>query len=384
MKIYFQRYMALHILFLLFNICNGQENYSSRLIGVNNTNNEDYKKTVLLTGAAGFIGSNFLKYMFDKYPEYYFLVLDALTYAGNLENIPEYIKSSPRFEFWHNSVTNKEIVEKLMKRSNFVVHFAAESHVTRSIANHAIFFETDVMGTHTMMNALLESPKVERFIHISTSEVYGTAEEEPMKETHPLNPRSPYAAAKAGADRLVYSFWCTYDLPVLIIRPFNNYGPHQHLEKAIPRFITNALKKEPLTIHGDGSAKRDWVHVEDHCIALDKALHLEDFSKIKNKIFNIGSGVAVSVLEIAKIILKYCNLSEHYLKYIGDRPGQVLCHIAAIDEARKVLNWEPKANLEQKIKELVEWYKNNEKCWKHQENHAAIAIYTNNKILELH
>ena len=192
-------------------------------------------KTVLLTGAAGFIGSNFLKYMFDKYPTYTFLVLDALTYAGSLDNIPAYIHDSSRFKFFYGSVTNSRLVDLLMKQSHFVVHFAAESHVTRSICDSAIFFDTDVIGTRVLLESLVLHKNVERFIHISTSEVCGTAEIIPMDEDHPIKPRSPYAAAKAGADRMVYAYQCTYDIPTVIIRPFKNYGPNQHLEKVIPR-----------------------------------------------------------------------------------------------------------------------------------------------------
>lgn len=324
-------------------------------------NQEKYKKTVFLTGAAGFIGSNFLKYMFDKYPDYYFLVLDALTYAGSLENIPENIKRSDRFEFWYGSVTNYEMVSMLMRRSHYVVHFAAESHVSRSIFDNSTFYVTDVIGTQIMMNALLKNKNVERFIHISTSEVYGTALSHPMDELHILDPRSPYAGAKAGADRLVASYWHTYNIPVVIIRPFNNYGPQQHTEKMIPRFVTSALKKKPLTVHGAGDAKRDWIHVKDNCRALDKVLHMDNFDSVKKQVINIGSGISTSVLEIAKMILDYMKLPyDDYLKFIGDRPGQVDCHISSTDKSKQLLDWEPQIALEDGIKEVVEWYRNNE------------------------
>ena len=210
-------------------------------------------KTVLITGAAGFIGSNFLQYMYDKYPCYKFIVIDALTYAGSLENISGEIRNSDRFKFVHANINDFETVDSLMKVSDFVVHFAAESHVTRSIVSDEKFLETDILGTRSLLVALQKNrSKVERFIHISTSEVYGTADTQPMTETHPLKPRSPYAAAKAGADRLVYSYYCTYDLPVLIIRPFNNYGPNQHVEKLIPRIAASIILNQPIKIHGSG------------------------------------------------------------------------------------------------------------------------------------
>lgn len=326
---------------------------------------EHKSKKVFLTGAAGFIGSNFLKYMFDKYPEYEFVVLDALTYAGNLENIPPYIKDSSRYQFIHGSVVDLPLVEEIMSTSNYVVHFAAESHVTRSILDDYVFFNTEVLGTRAMLQALVKhGANVERFVHISTSEVYGTAEYEPMDENHPLNPRSPYAAAKAAADRIVYSYACTYDVPAIIIRPFNNYGPNQHLEKLIPHLIASAIRNEPLTIHGNGDQKRDWLHTLDTAAGIDVVLHLEDFDSIKNQEINLGSGKAVSVLEIAKMILKECNLPESQLKFVEDRPGQVAVHIADITKAKKLLkNWEPRIELAEGIKSTVQWYIDNKGIW---------------------
>ncbi len=334
------------------------------------------QKTLFFTGAAGFIGSNFLEYMFNKYPEYNFIILDNLTYAGNLENIPSNIRNSKRFEFFYGSVTNQYLVDLLMKRSQMVVHFAAESHVTNSIFEDSPFFETDVNGTRVMMRSLVRNKNnVERFVHISTSEVYGTAENEFMDENHPLNPRSPYAAAKAGADRLVYAYWCTYDIPALIIRPFNNYGPRQHLEKVIPAFITNIILDKPLFIHGDGSQVRDWIHVSDTCKAIDKALHISDFKKIKNQVINIGSSKKVSIAAIANKIIKYFNLSEEYLHFVKDRPGQVECHVANIEKAKKLLEWEPTSPFEKGLMDTIEWYKNNYEWWKRT---VIIAPYLNN------
>ncbi|MCX5925588.1 MAG: GDP-mannose 4,6-dehydratase [Candidatus Dependentiae bacterium] len=332
-------------------------------IAVPTFNSTPKERTLFLTGAAGFIGSNFLRYMFEKYPTYTFIVLDALTYAGNMDNIPHSIQESGRFAFVHDTVTNQQAVDECMKQSDFVVHFAAESHVTRSIQSANVFVETDVMGTLTMLNSLLKHKNVERFIHISTSEVYGTAETEPMTEDHPLNPRSPYAAAKTGADRLVYSFWCTYDIPAVIIRPFNNYGPNQHIEKVIPRFITNALKGLPLTIHGDGSAKRDWVHVLDTCDALDRALHIDDFESIKNQVINIGTGVSVSVHEIATLIKKSFNVFDVDFTYQDDRPGQVCTHISSTDKAERLLGFKAKRVLADCLDGVINWHRANKKWW---------------------
>lgn len=342
-------------------------------------------KVVFLTGAAGFIGSNFLEYMFDKYPTYHFLVLDALTYAGNIENIPERIRNSSRFHFFYGSVVNYHLVDSLMQYADFVVHFAAETHVSRSINEDTVFFETDVMGTRTMMTSLVNhKKKVQRFIHISTSEVLGTAESDAMDENHPLNPRSPYAAAKTGADRLVYAYCCTYDVPAVIVRPFNNYGPRQHLEKVIPRFISSAINKKPLTIHGDGLQERDWVHTYDICRALDAILHNEDFAKIKHQVIHLGSGVPVSILEIARIIAKEFNLPQEQLVFIGDRPGQVRRHISATKKAADLLQWHAEISLEEGLKRTIEWYKNNQSHWNKLEIMKCVPIYTNNETLEMH
>jgi dTDP-glucose 4,6-dehydratase len=222
-------------------------------------------KTILVTGGAGFIASNFVRYILEKYTNYRVMVLDCLSYAGNPENFNGGVIDSARFSFWYGNVRNPEIVNTMVSQADVVVHMAAETHVARSIYDNAVFFETDVLGTQVVANAVLKNRNVERFIHVSTSEVYGTALTEPMAEEHPLNPASPYASAKAGADRLVYSYYVTYGIPAIIVRPFNNYGPYQHLEKVIPRFITSALLNEPLTIHGDGKSLRDWLYVEDHC-----------------------------------------------------------------------------------------------------------------------
>lgn len=317
--------------------------------------------------------------MFDKYPNYKFLVLDALTYAGNLENIPDYIKASDRFEFYYDSVCNQEMVDACMKRANFVVHFAAESHVTRSILNDKTFIETDIFGTQVMLHSLVKHKNVERFIHISTSEVYGTAETEPITEDHPLNPRSPYAAAKAGADRLAWAYCCTYNVPVVIIRPFNNYGSNQHLEKMIPRFITHAIRGKALTVHGSGSAKRDWLHVLDTCDALDRVLHVENFNSIKHQVINVGTEISTSVLEIAKMIVDYFGLTSEYLTYQPDRPGQVACHISSTDKAEKLLGWRAKRTLEDTLGEVIEWYKANEDWWEKAEMMQWVPIYINNE-----
>jgi len=320
-------------------------------------------KTIFITGGAGFIGSGFVRHIFRKYPNYKILVLDALTYAGNPENFPKEIKDSNRFEFWYGNINNITLVDELISRVDAVVHFAAESHVARSIFDNRIFFETDVLGTQAIANAVLKyKNRIERFIHISTSEVYGTALKEPMDEDHPLMPLTPYAAAKAGADRLVYSYIITYKIPAIIIRPFNNYGPYQHLEKAVPRFITSAILDEPLTIHGTGAAARDWIYVEDVAEAIDLALHA-DLTKIQGQVINLGTGVATSILDIARMIIKLMNKPESMLRYIPDRLGQVDKHISSTDKIQRLLGFKPKTKLEQGLEKTVDWYQKNRSWW---------------------
>ncbi len=341
-------------------------------------------RTLFVTGGAGFIGSNFVEYWFDKYPEDKITVLDALTYAGNSDNFSERIKKSNRFEFWYGNVTNDELVNDLILRSDIVVHFAAESHVARSIFDNKIFYMTDVMGTQTVANAVLKNYKtIERFIHVSTSEVYGTAIENPMTEEHPLNPMSPYASAKAGADRLVYSYWATYDIPAVIVRPFNQYGPRQHLEKVIPRFITSALNNEPLTIHGNGLARRDWLYVDDTCERLDNIVNAP-LEKVKGAVFNIGSGFDLDVLSIAKMILRATHRGEELITFVGDRLGQVQHHISSTEKSTTVLGIKPGRSFEDGLMQTIEWYKDNEEWWKKIEWMKHIMIMTKSGQKEMH
>jgi dTDP-glucose 4,6-dehydratase len=342
-------------------------------------------KTILVTGGAGFIGSNFVRHLYKKYQDYRILVVDALTYAGRTDNGPNDGGNSDRYEFWYGDVRNGELIDTLVSQSDIVVHMAAESHVTRSIYDDRLFFETDVLGTQTVANAVVKYQKrVERFIHMSTSEVYGTALSEKMDEDHPLNPMSPYASAKCGADRLVYSYWVTYQIPAIIVRPFNNFGPFQHLEKAVPRFITSCILNEPLTIHGDGLAARDWMFVEDHCDALDKLLHV-DLDKVVGKAINLGTGEHRSVLEIANFVRAAMNrTSDSPLEFIGDRPGQVYRHTCDASRARRLLDWEPRVSFEDALARTIDWYQENEAWWRSQVWMRHIPIVTADGKREMH
>jgi len=343
-------------------------------------------KIILVTGGAGFIGSSFIRYIYHKYPHYKIIILDALTYAGNVENLPVNLNEpkDDRIIFWYGNVRNGELVDTLVSQSDVVVHFAAETHVTRSIYDNFLFFETDVLGTQTVANAVLKYKKnVERFIHISTSEVYGTAMKEKMDEDHPLMPMSPYASAKASADRLVFSYWATYDIPAVIIRPFNNYGPYQHLEKAIPRFITSCILNEPIRVHGDGSASRDFIFVEDVCEAIDIMMHA-GIEKVKGEVFNVASGVHRSILSIAKDIVKLMGEDESLISFVGDRPGQVFRHTGDISKINNTFNWEPKVTWGEGLKRTIQWFKENEKWWEKQLWMRAVPIITRSGKKELH
>lgn len=349
-------------------------------------------RTILITGGAGFIGSNTLQYLFKKYPQHHYIVLDALTYAGDIKNIPEAIHKSSHFRFVYGDVRNGKLVDHLVSKANIIIHFAAETHVARSIYDDANFFATDVLGTQCVANAVLNHRKtVDRFIHISTSEVYGTARVRKMAEDHPLVPASPYAAAKTGADRLVEAYYLTYRIPAVIIRPFNQYGPRQHLEKLIPRFITSILINQPLTIHGTGNSQRDFSYVEDLARAVDIVMHAPS-AKVEGQIFNVGAGESYSINQIARMIVRLMKAKgvRPELKYsesvmnIGDRPGQVFRHTASYERIKKTLGWEPRVVLEKGLQKTIDWYIANPEWWRSKLWMQHVLIETSEGKIELH
>lgn len=343
-------------------------------------------KTILITGGAGFIGSNFVRYLHRNYPDYRLIVLDALTYAGSVRNLPVGLSNSSNdgLAFWYGNVRNGELIDTLIAQCDVVMHFAAESHVTRSIYDNQLFFETDVLGTQIVANAVVKfRDRIERFIHISTSEVYGTAQQQVMNEDHPLNPMSPYAAAKCGADRLVYSYWTTYKIPAVIARPFNNYGPYQHLEKVVPRFITSCILGEPLTVHGDGSAARDFLYVEDHCEALDKLLHVAR-DLVIGEAFNIGTGQHANLVQIANAVCEIMKPPRSPILFVGERPGQVFRHTCDASKAKRVLGWEPRVSFTKGLEQTIQWYRDNEEWWRPQMWMRHIPIITASGKKELH
>jgi dTDP-glucose 4,6-dehydratase len=315
-------------------------------------------KRVLVTGGMGFIGSNFIRYMLRAHDDVQIINLDKLTYAGNPQNL-EGIDDS-RHRFVRGDVCDQTLVSELMSECDAVVHFAAETHVDRSIDYAGDFIQTDVFGTFILLEAARKHD-VRRFVHISTDEVYGEAMSNPSKEDDALMPKSPYAASKAGADRLAFSYYCTYGTPVVISRCANNYGPYQYPEKLIPLFVTNAIDGLPLPIYGSGENIRDWIFVEDHCRAIDALLRAEGH---EGEVFNVGANEERTVLDIASIILSTLNRPESLIMHVDDRPGHVGRHAVDTEKIRRELDWEPTYGFREAMERTIRWYENNENWWR--------------------
>ena len=314
-------------------------------------------KSFLVTGGAGFIGSNFVRYMLQKYSDYQIIVLDALTYAGNRDNLAD-LEGDPRYRFVHGNICDEKLVNELMPQVDAVVNFAAESHVDRSIHQAGDFIETDIRGTFVLLEAARKHG-IERFLQISTDEVYGSIDQGSFKESDPLLPNSPYSASKAGADLLVRSYFKTYGLPVLITRSSNNYGPYQYPEKLIPLFVTNAIDNKKLPLYGDGKNVRDWLHVMDNCSGIDTVLHKGQVGEI----YNIGGGNERENIFITHKILDYLGKSYDLIQPVKDRPGHDRRY--SVDTTKiRVLGWQPKYDLEKGLEQTIDWYVQNEQWWR--------------------
>lgn len=307
---------------------------------------------VLITGGAGFIGSNFLKYMVKKYPHYKLVHVDALTYAGNLENLQE-LESHPQYRFVKGDITDTVLVESLFAEGiDTVVNFAAESHVDRSIANPGIFVETNVVGTHVLLAAAVKYG-VGKFVQISTDEVYGTLGKTGLfTEQTPLAPNSPYSASKAGADHLVRAYHETYQLPVNITRCSNNYGPYQFPEKLIPLMITQALQDKPLPIYGDGQNVRDWLHVDDHCSAIDLIMH----KGVDGEVYNVGGNNERTNVEVVNAILDILKKPQSLMKYVEDRKGHDRRYAIDASKIKAELGWQPQYDFDTGLQQTISWY----------------------------
>jgi dTDP-glucose 4,6-dehydratase len=316
---------------------------------------------VLVTGGAGFISSNFIRHLLE-HTDHEVVSLDALTYAGNLENLAD-VLSHERLSFVEGDIRDAKLVREIVAGIDVIVNAAAESHVEKSIEEGASeFVTTNVEGTQILLDAIRETP-VERFILISSSEVYGTAERAPMDEEHPLNPRSPYAATKAGGDRLAYSYFVTYGLPIVIVRPFNNYGPRQHPEKVIPRFITQALADEPLTIHGDGRASRDWLFVDDDAEAIESIIEAP-IDRLAGEVLNVATGIDISVAEIADRVLDLLGKPALLKAHVDERLGQVDRHIGSTERIAELTGWRARTSFDAGLERTVAWYRDNEAWWR--------------------
>ena len=325
---------------------------------------------VLVTGGAGFIGSNFVRHAIAAHDDWHVTTLDKLTYAGRLENLQDVIQH-PRHTFVRGDVADPAVAAPLVKASEIVVHFAAETHVDRSLLSAGVFITTDVFGTFVLLEAAREAPALRRFVQISTDEVYGSVADGSSRETDELRPRNPYSASKAAADRLAYSYWATYNVPVVITRASNNYGPFHFPEKVIPLFITNAIDNIPVPLYGDGLQERDWLHVSDHCRAVDLLID----AGASGEVYNVGGGNHIRNIDLTKQILELVGKPESLIQPVTDRPGHDRRYSLDSSKLQK-LGWRPAVSFDAGLRETVSWYRANEGWWRPiKENDPAFRAY---------
>lgn len=326
---------------------------------------------LLVTGGAGFIGSNFIRFILNKHPDYQVINLDVLTYAGNLENLRD-LENNPNYEFVKGDICDREVVEPLVSRSDAIVHFAAESHVDRSIMDSRNFLKTNIIGTQTLLDAAKNNGN-KRFHHISTDEVYGSLglDDPAFNEETRYDPKSPYSASKAAADHLVRAYHHTYGLPTTISNCSNNYGPYQFPEKLHGLFITNLLEGKKVPVYGDGMQRRDWLYVEDHCEAIDLILE-------KGKIgqtYCVGGGQDRANMEIIKELLNLLGAGEEMIEYVKDRPGHDRRYAINFSKIKNELGWQPKTTFEEGMKKTAEWYRANVDWWKKIKSGEYLKYY---------
>jgi len=319
-------------------------------------------KKVLVTGGCGFIGSHFIRYLVENHRDLLVINIDKLTYAGSRENLKD-IEGHDRYHFIHGDICDEDLVASILREGiHYVINFAAETHVDRSIISSRPFVETNVLGTQVLLDCSLKFG-VEKYIQISTDEVYGSlplGSGEPFTEETPLAPGNPYSASKAGADFLVMSYYRTHGLPAIITRCSNNYGEYQYPEKLIPKTILNALKDEPVEVYGDGLNVRDWIYVKDHCSAVFKAME----RGVPGEVYNIGAGCEVSNIEIVKAILRILNKPDSLIQYVKDRPGHDRRYAMNSAKIRRELKWHPETDFMEGLMKTVRWYQQNEGRWK--------------------
>jgi len=327
-------------------------------------------KKYFVTGGCGFIGSNFIRYILNNNNSAIIINLDKLTYAGNPNNLADF-QNDERYLFYHGDICDTKVIREIFQkhRPDYLINFAAESHVDRSIGRPDDFIQTDIFGAFTLLETAREFG-VERFIQISTDEVYGSIEKGSFSETDTLMPRNPYSASKAGADRLAYSYFTTYELPVIITRASNNYGPYQFPEKLIPLFVTNALEEKKLPIYGDGKNIRDWLYVDDHCDAIQ---YIINNGKV-GEIYNIGGGNELTNIVITDLILKETDKPDSLKKYVQDRLGHDRRYSLDCKKLENI-GWTPKYDFSKAMKYTVEWYKQNDKWWKPLKSGEYLEYY---------
>ena len=325
---------------------------------------------VLVTGGAGFIGSNFVRYALQTHPDWQVTTLDKLTYAGRRENLHD-VMDNPRHTFVHGDIGDAAVSGPLVEQSQYVVHFAAETHVDRSLMAAGDFIRTDVEGTFVLLEAARRASNLRRFVQISTDEVYGSVPSGASVETDELKPRNPYSASKAGADRLAYSYWATYEVPVVITRASNNYGPFQFPEKVIPLFVTNAIDDIPVPLYGDGKNVRDWLHVLDHCRGVDLLIE----RGINGEVYNIGGGHDIMNVELTHQILDILGKPRSLIKPVADRQGHDRRYCLDTTKLRR-LGWAPQVEFADALRDTIDWYRNNEWWWRPvKENDPAFRAY---------
>ncbi len=323
---------------------------------------------ILVTGGAGFIGSNYVRHVLREHPEDAVLNLDKLTYAGNLENLRD-IESDARYSFLRGDICDEAAVREAMAAAEAVVNFAAESHVDRSILSAGSFVDTDIKGLYILLEAARRRG-IERFLHVSTDEVYGSIEQGSFSEEDAFNPSSPYAASKAGAELLAQAYAHTFGYPILVTRGSNTYGPYQYPEKVIPLFITNAIDDHPLPLYGDGMNVRDWLYVEDHCRGIDLVLR----AGIRGEAYNLGADQERTNLEVTRRILALLGKGEDLIEPVADRPGHDRRY--SLDSAKaKALGWTPRVGFEEGLERTVTWYRQNEAWWRRLKDEAYMEYY---------
>ena len=326
---------------------------------------------ILVTGGAGFIGSNFIRYWLKKYPADNIVNLDVLTYAGNLENLRD-LENNKNYKFIKGDICDEVLVNEVVKDFDLIVHFAAESHVDRSIIDCRDFIRTNVEGTKNLLDAARNNRGI-RFHHVSTDEVFGSLgpDDRPFNENTPYDPRSPYSASKAASDHLVRTYWHTYKLPITISNCSNNYGPYQFPEKIIPLFITNLLENKRVPVYGQGENVRDWIYVDDHNAGVDAVIKKGRIDET----YCLGGGCELTNLELTKKILKALDKGEEMIDFVPDRPGHDLRYAMDYSKAKKELGWQPTVDFGEGLKKTIDWYKNNQSWWRNVKNGKYLEYY---------